>query len=145
MAKNLTAEQITDKMIRNASAATQDYKEGVQRVADNPAAKAVEKKEKMRANFLESMDDGKYEASMSQVTLQSWKTATAGKGAARWAQGMQDAKAKILATQRELKQHRDTVQQEVQSMPDDTAEQRIQRMVANARGMAQFKKRGQFI
>lgn len=143
MAKGLTAAQITDKMIRNASAATQDYKDGINRVTVSPTQKAAAKANKMLAGIQASVNSGAYAAACNKVTLQDWKTAATTTGADRYAQGMTDKRQKILNSQTALKAYRDQVTAEVNAMPNDTPQQRDAKAAAMIQGMRKYKQANQ--
>lgn len=138
MAK-LTPQQITDKLIRNATNAVQDYRNGVNAVVDNPMQKAIAAIPKMRNNFNAAVDSGKVQAGMASVGINQWKKQTAGVGGDRYAPGITAAASKILAFQQQVGPFRDALRQQLASMPTDTLEQRLAKMVANAQGMHMFK------
>lgn len=138
MAK-LTPQQIVDKQIKNASNAVQDYRNGVLNTDKNPMQLAVQAIPKMRNNFNAAVDSGKVAAGFNSVSLQTWKQQTATKGGDRYVDGVTKAKPKMLQFQMQIAPFRAALQQELASMPTDTPDQRIQKMVANARGMAAFK------
>lgn len=138
MAK-LTPQQIADKQVRNASNAVQDYRNGVLNTDKNPMALAVAAIPKMRNNFNAAIDSGKTAAGFNSVSVQTWKQVTAKKGGDRYVDGITQAKGKIQAFHMQLAPFRAQLQAELDSMPTDTPDQRIAKMVANARGMAGFR------
>jgi hypothetical protein len=138
MAK-LTPQQIVDKQVKNAANAVGDYRTGVQNTDKNPMQLAVQSLGKMRNNFNAAIDSGKVAAGFNSVSLAQWKQQTAKKGGDRYVDGVNQAKSKMLAFQTQIAPFRDALQQQISQMPSDTLDQRIQRMVANANGMHQFK------
>lgn len=135
----LTPEQIVEKQIRRATAAVGDYREGVRRTTKKPMELAIRAIPKMVNNFLEAANDGTIEAGFASVSDADWKEKTATKGGDHYAKGVSDAKGKMLEFQQQFAPVRDAVAQQVSSMPSDTFEQRVARMVANAEGLHRFK------
>lgn len=138
MPKN--AADIAAKQVRRAQEASQDYIAGVQAVTESPGARAVKKKDKLRANFLASVDNGKWENNTSAVTREEWQEATVSKGGSRYASGVEAAKSKIEAFHNEFQPFVQQVKRELDSMPDATPEQREAKMLANVRKMRAFKR-----
>lgn len=138
---DLTALEIAQKQIKRSKAAVGDYKKGVMDTKKNPMQLAKAKKEKMRANLMAAIDDGDWEAGLDSVNVQDWKNLTSGKGADNYTRGIDAAEQKIIDFQTAIKPHRDSVKAAVQAMPDDTFDQRMERMVANANGMHEFRYR----
>lgn len=141
---DLTAEQIVEKQIRRAVNATEDFKRGVRSTKKNPMERAIKAIPKMRANILRAIDEGIVAEGLASVPMSEWQESTAGKGGDRYATGVEKSKPKLLEFQRQIKPHRDALKEQIDNMPDETFEQRMARMVANAQGMRQFrfKKRG---
>lgn len=136
---DLSPQEIAAKQVKNARNAIGDFKKGVQNVKVNPMQAAARKIDKMRQGFIDAIDSGKVKAGFESVSQQDWIDATSGKGGDNWAKGIEGAQQKIIDFQTQIKPHRDNVKTRVNNMPNDTQEQRIDRMVANARGMAEFK------
>ncbi len=139
MAK-MTPQQIAEKQIRRAQEASGDYVAGINATTVNPMQEAKKKKDKLKANFNAAVDSGKWEAGLDSVSAEEWKRQSAEVGGARFGSGVEAARGKIVAFQEEVAPHRARIQAEVRAMPDTTPEQRLARMMANARGMAQFKR-----
>jgi hypothetical protein len=139
MAK-LTAAEFQEKHARRLSAAIPDVQKGIDRVTENPCEKAAAKQEKMIANLTESVRSGKWAAGLKRVDLASWKKAARDVGAARITAGINAAKEKVIAFATDLLRHEDTLKSKVDSMPDVTLEDNINRMIAWSRGMSEFKR-----
>lgn len=142
MAKNLTPAQAAEKFVRRASAAVPDMIAGVKAVTENPMTKAIAKKDKLRANWTASLDNGKWERGMRRVDLPAWQSAMIDKGSGRVSAGLQQSQAKMEAFFAELLPYQADAQKAIASMPDLTLEDSIQRQVAWTRKMAAFKRRG---
>lgn len=136
----LNARADTEKQIRNAQHASQDYVKGVQETQKNPMERAKAALPKMKANFLRAMDEGKVEAGLDATSFEDWKKITAKKGSERYSSGVEESRAKQIAFREEFYPHLEQVMASVESMPDLTETDREQRMLANARGIAKFKR-----
>lgn len=139
MAK-LTPREIAEKQVRKAQASTEDYSRGVNSVTDSPTAKAAGKKDKLKANFLRAVDSGKWEEGLLATSLEDWKRATTGKGAERYGSGVAAAMDKTVAFHEEFQPFLTGVKETIDRMPDSTPEQRIQKMVENAKAISKFKR-----
>ncbi len=139
MAKD--AAKIAAKQIRRAQEASQDYIDGVNSVTEAPGQKAVRKKDKLKANFIQSVDSGKWEEATKAVSRDEWVATTVAKGGARYAAGVEEARGKITAFQEELQTFLNSTKAEIDNMPDATPEQRKAKMVANFDRMKKFKRR----
>lgn len=135
-----TAQQITDKQVRRAQEAADDYLQGAEGVTEAPGVKAVRKKDKLRANFNAAVDSGKWEENTKAVSNDEWKRSVREKGAPRYASGVEAARPDILAFHEEFQAFLNNVKKEIDAMPDTTPEQRIAKMVANARAISKFKR-----
>jgi len=137
----LTPRQIAEKQVARARASTQSYKDGVRRPRKDPMKAAIEKLQKMHDNWIKAYDDGKIKAGFERVTLDDWITATADKGGDRWAKGIEASLEKTAAFQEQFTPFRRAVRDRVRNMPDLTEEDRDNRMLANSRGLREFRYR----
>ena len=137
----LTPAEIADRQVRAAQGAGDKMIKGAQAVSESPTQAAKRAKQKMINAFNESMNDGTYEAGCDSVTAEDWRKAFIEKGVQRYATGVQAAKQRIIDFWNAFQPHQESVRQQVRAMPDLTLEDRIQRAVANMRGLAQFKYR----
>jgi hypothetical protein len=139
MAKLLTPQEIADKQIKAATARVGDYRDGVLKTTKNPMQAAIAKKDKMVSNFNAAMDDGSWEDGLNAVSVEEWKQRTASKGGDNYARGVAASRDKIVDFQTQFTPVRRQVAAEVASMPDNTFEERLERMRANAMGLHQFR------
>lgn len=139
MAK-VTAAQYAEKWAKRTSGATQDYRDGVQRVTEAPGVKAAAKAERLLAELTRVVQEGIWQERVAAVPLSEWKNQAINKGAGRIASGVEGAKADMQHFGTELLQQIDTVLSEVNSMPDATLEDRINKSVTMQRRMAQFRR-----
>jgi hypothetical protein len=134
--------EFADKWKRRISAATQDVRTGVERVTTAPTELAVAKKDKMVARLNEAMANGKWEAGLRRVSLQDWKDAMLNKGLGRISQGADAATGKVESFAAELLPHIDAGVRSLQSMPDVTIEDSINRVGTFLRHMHTFRRGG---
>lgn len=136
----LTPEELAQKWAQRTSGAAQDYAAGVQRVTQSPGQAAAAKRAKWEAGVRESAD--KWQRRVAAVSLGDWQRKTMEVGAPRFAQGAQANMDKMQAFASEFLPFLDSVTQRVRAMDDTTPEARINRMVAQVRGVAGFRRRG---
>jgi len=135
-----TATQVAEKWNRRLKGSTQDIEAGIQGVTTAPTQLAAGKLDKMRKNLVEAIDSGKVADGLNRVSLEEWKTKTLRKGVPRIAQGADEAQPKVQAFMGELLPHIETVKAQVDSMPDMSLEDNINRATAFMRGMANFRR-----
>ena len=139
MAK-LSPQEFAEKWARRLQSAAPDIQKGVNRVDVAPTEKAAQKKDKMLANLTASVQNGKWEAGLRRVSLGDWKTQIINKGIPRISQGVQGAQGKVSEFANQLLSYQDSLSSQINSMPDLTLEDSINRMNAWVRGMAKFKR-----
>lgn len=138
----MTPQEIAEKQIRRSQAASGDYTAGVQRTNKNPMQLAKAKKQKLKNNFIKSVDDGKWEAGLDSVTEADWKRLTVEKGGARYGEGIAKAADKIAAFHAEFQPFLKAVTDRINQMPDSTLDENIAKAAAQQRAVAQFRRRG---
>lgn len=111
---------------------------GIDRVSTAPGTKAAAKKDKYVAGVTASQD--LWARRVAAVPLEEWK-ARAKAGTARISEGASAKKDKYANAVAGAFAHMDGVLSRVDSMPNDTLEQRIQKSAEFQRGMAQYKRR----
>lgn len=112
---------------------------GIDRVTTAPGQKAAAKKDKYVAGVTASQD--LWARRVAAVDLGTWQT-RAKAGVSRIAEGAQQKQDKYASNVQGVFAHMDSVLSRVDSMPDNTLEQRIQKSAEFQRGMAQYKSRG---
>lgn len=135
----VNADEYEEKWGRRLKQSTQDIERGVRRVDEAPTSRAADRIDKMRQNFLASLDSGKTERALRRVSLSDWQEATTGKGLQRIAAGVDGARDKVRGVARQLLDYEEQLMQEVDDMPDVTLDDSINKMVAFVRGMADFE------
>ena len=137
----LTAAEATEKHARRLKGATEDIRRGVQRVTEAPGQAAAAKQEKFRQNLMAAIDSGKWARRVASVSLGEWQTLMADKGIPRIAAGVDASAGKIEDFFSQLFAHQEGLERKVQSMPDLTLEDSINRMTTWVRGMSEFQRK----
>lgn len=139
---NLTSQQTADKWKNRMAQAVPQMKAGVMAVQSSPMEKAAAKAAEYAAGVQRAVDQGTYQAGLRKVSLDSWKTATAGKGADRVAAGAAAAVDKQVAFFDWLLPKTDAVKAAVQGMPKGTKEDSRARMMRAFDMMSATKYKG---
>jgi len=133
------AKDVVEKWKRRMKAATDDMRKGAQAVTVAPSKKAIEKKEKMRANVLEAIDTGRWERQLEKVSLEQWQKSYIEKAIGRIAAGVEGATDKMEDFMTKLLSEVERIKRIVDAMPDTTFEERMERMRKWAEEMHKFK------
>lgn len=141
MPVKVTAEEYAEKHARRLKASVEDIRRGVERVTEAPTAKAAAKQDKMLANLTRAVQDGKWAAGLRRVTVEEWKTKTINKGLPRIAAGVDEAHDKVVSFATDLLAHEDGVLRKIETMPDLTLEDSINRASTWIREMSKFKRK----
>lgn len=121
------------------SSATPQIQAGIARVQVAPGQQAAAQVENWANNTLAKKE--KWRRNVSRVSLEDWRK-SATDGVTRVAQGAQAKVGKMESFLSEFQPHIERVQAQVNQMPRGNLDQNLARMVANARGMATFKRGG---
>ena len=138
MAK-LTPQQAREKHAARLKASTGEIQNQVNKVTVAPGVQAAKKADKMLTNITNAITSGRWGRRVSAVSLQDWQDAMIKKGIPRISQGIDAAAPKVEAFFAEFFPHLDKVQAEVNTMPDLTLEDNINRMVHVVRRNSEFK------
>lgn len=134
----INPQEVADKYRRRAGAARQDWETGVTNVTVAPGQKAAAKKDKWRTNTLEAAD--RWAENTGKVTLEEWKARALQVGGNRYTTGVEAGAQNYLDYMQEAAPKIEAIQRQVQSMPNNTFEENLQRMVRNATLMRSLKK-----
>lgn len=134
------AASAAEKWVSRMSSSTEEYRKGIQRVQENPMAKAAQNVDAYRQGIMDAINDGRYVAGLQRVTLQQWKDAASKTGAERLASGATAGKPKMMAFLQSFLPFLANAQAQVKAMPNATFEQRKARMNAMADLVHQFKR-----
>jgi|SRR6478735_4102272 len=135
----MTGQAYAKKWADNMKSSGQYIRDGVNAVTEAPGIKAAAKSAKMLAGIQEAISSGKWQKAVAAVPLEQWKKTMLDKGVGRIAAGVDSSMGHMAEMGEKLMQALDTVGQKVRSMPDDTYDQRVQRMLAQIEGMHKVK------
>lgn len=139
MPLKVNAAEYAEKWGRNLKAATTDIRRGVDRVSEAPGIAAARKADKMLAGITEAINNGTWQNAVAAVSLEDWKRATIEKGINRIPLGVDGAMTKQVQMAERLLSAVESVKNRVDTMPDTTLEDRINKSVAFQRGMSEMK------
>lgn len=137
----LNPDEAAEKWARRTKAAVSDVAAGVARVTENPMEKAKAKKEKALRNYDEALRNGKWEAGLDRVSLSDWQKAMTDIGTGRIASGVDNkGTTKMEDFAKDFYPHLETIQRELEGMPDVSLEDAINRMTHQVRRAADFER-----
>lgn len=139
MPRRKTAAQARENWVAGMGNASAKYEQGVRAVSVAPGQKAAQKKDKYLAGVTGSVD--LWARRTAAVDLGTWQNATAA-ASSRLGSAATEKASKYEQNVTPVFSHMDSVLATVDSMPDNTLDQRIAKSAAFARGMAQYKSRG---
>ena len=134
----LNAGAITEKWQRRTAASTPDYVAGIRGVTEAPGQAAAGKKDKYLQGILDSVD--KWSRRVAGVSLSSWQQSAIDKGAPRISNGVNAAAPKMREFLTDFLPFVENVKAQVKNMPDSSLEDRLNRMVTNARMLSEYKR-----
>lgn len=142
MAKQVrvTDAQWAEKWGRRLKGATQDIRNGVERVTESPMELAAAKQDKMLANVTEAVRSGKWARGLRRRTLAEWKDRVLNIGVGRIPAGVDAAEGDVREFARDLIDHQNAGLGRIDAMPDVTVEDGIARAAAWIRHMAEFER-----
>ena len=126
----ISAQEWAEKQLRRASAAADDWAKGVQNPRRDPIAAALAAAKKREEGVRRSLEQHKWEKSMQKVSSDDWLESVQKTGAAGYRRGIETKAHKVVKAVEELQPLVDQVHKEIQAMPQDTEDQRIQRLLA---------------
>lgn len=131
-----TPQEAAQRWVQAGTAGTERFKAGVNAVTVSPGALAARSADLWAVNTAAAKS--KFAANSAKVTAEAWKAATAGKGADRYAGGIQAAQATYSAALEKLFPY---IASAVSSLPArGNLEANINRMSTFVRKMAQYNK-----
>lgn len=135
----ITAAQFWTKWSNGMNQAGDRIRAGVNAVLTTPGYDAIAQQAKMRANWLNAIDGGKWATNLGAMTVEGWRAAMIQKGIPRIADGVRGAQARVTNFATALLQFENQLQQQVRAMPNATAGDKEARVIAWMRGMKQFR------
>lgn len=140
MAMKATPESAREKWVNRSTAASAEMAAGVDRVTKAPGQAAVEKRQKWESALAEQATRDKWARNTSRVSAEEWKQSMRDVGVPRHAQGVQAKQTKYERFASEFFPHLERGLQQIDQMPDNTFEQRVQKSVAMMQHNRKFKR-----
>jgi hypothetical protein len=137
----LSPQQVADKWASQTKASTGNYIAGVRGCQVNPGELAAQAQDKYAAGVQEAVSSGRYADGCRSVSPSQWKDACEKTGAQRISSGVDKGKAKAATFFAEFLPQQAVVTEQTKAMPSTTLEDRLARMVAQARGVAALRMR----
>lgn len=138
----LSPQQVADKWASQTKASTASYVAGVRGCTVNPGELAAQAQDKYAAGVQEAVSSGRYADGCRSVSPSQWKDACEKTGAQRISSGVDKGKAKATTFFAEFLPQQAIITEQTRAMPSTTLDDRIARMVAQARATASLKMRG---
>jgi hypothetical protein len=134
----LTPQEVAKKWVQATQNSKAAVEAGVRAVTVSPTQKAAAKADKYLAGVQRAVDSRRFQNGLNRVTLQDWQNAMLTKGTQRIAGGVKEAEGKFTAFMSDFLPFVQSVQAAVKAMPDDTEQDRENRMLENVRRLRQF-------
>jgi hypothetical protein len=125
------------KWSQRTSAAQTDYVNGVEQTTKDPTALAINNQQRLLTNFQNAVNSGKWANKLRAVGKTGWQQAVVAK-ANNFSNGVAAAQTKFVGAFGPLLNYENSLQQQVDAMPDVTDTDRENRMLAWVRGMRQY-------
>ncbi len=127
------------KMINRVKNASADWEAGVQNPRRSPTASMKAAAGKWKTNMQRAITEDRWSKAVNQLTDDSIKAAAAKVGGGKFVDGITAREQKIRDAITKLQPKVAAVSSKIQGMPQDTDQQREQRMIENLRGMRGIK------
>ena len=131
------AAAVASKWQSRTSGAQQAYVDGVNATQKDPTQLAINNQARLLTNFQNAVNSGKWANHLRAVGKAGWQAAVDLK-ANNFSTGVNASVAKVQAAFAPLLQYENTLQQQVDAMPDVTDTDRENRMLAWVRGMRNY-------
>lgn len=133
------ATTVAAKWKARASAAQQDYADGVAGTDKDPTALAIAAGPRYLQNVQAAFNSGRWANGLRKVGKAGWQAAVAAKGVQNFANGVNAAEDKVAAAFAPLLAFETNLQNQVKAMPNVTDQDREARMLSWVRGMRTYK------
>lgn len=115
------------------------FRDGINGVTEHPGQKAAAQAQVMLQRITDAVSSGRWARNVASYNLQTWKTTTAGVGAANWANGAQKGQAKYNAAAQALAPRLNELSAQIASMPKGGTANAIARASAAITFMSNLK------
>jgi hypothetical protein len=130
---------VVEKWMRRAKGAVEDLKKGVELTKKDWAGLLKKAKDYMKLNYAEALDTY-FDKSVDKVGTEGWRGKTLTKAPARYPSGIDAGASDYKGKMTDILAFEDSLQAEIQKMPNMTLEDRIARANAWIRKMHEFGK-----
>ena len=131
------AAAVASKWQSRTSGAQQAYVDGVNNTQKDPTQLAINAQARLLTNFQNAVNSGKWANRLRAVGKGGWQSAVDAK-ANNFSTGVNAAVQKVTNAFQPLLQYENTLQQQVDAMPNITDTDRENRMLAWVRGMRNY-------
>jgi len=138
MAISKTGAQIATKWKTRLQGSGAEIVAGIDAVTVSPMEKAVAQQDKMRINWLASIDNGKWAQNTLAVSLAQWKTRFKAVGVDRITQGAVAGESRVAAYFNEAIPVMNALSDQIDAMPKQNIQDSINRAAAWMQGMKNF-------
>lgn len=132
----MSPQQLADNWKNGLTSSVQKIKDGISRVTESPMDKAAARSDAYLAGVSKAVQSGRWQNSLRQVDLNTWKTTTAQKVGERLAGGAQAAVPKVQRFAQWLIPQVNAASQAIDGMPKQTLQDSINRVAAFMTAMA---------
>lgn len=139
MAMRGTPASRAEKWSRRTGQSGQDWADGIKNVSDAPGAAAAAKADAWQQRLTMPETKDKFRRNVAAVPLQEWKDKTAAASGAFTA-GASKAQDKMLRHQQAVESHMEAGLRQLNTMPNVTLEDKINRQAFWTRHMASYKR-----
>lgn len=129
-----------DKMIERAGRASAEWLDGVLSPKKNPVEAAIAADGKRKQRLEEAEREGRWKKAMQQVDVDAMYEAIEDGGEEAYRRGIERRKSKIIGKIGKLRPLVHALAETIDKMPQDTDQQREERMLAARRGMIKIGK-----
>jgi len=134
-----SAERWKKRWHEKATAAVEDFREGVLAPERNPIEEALKKYEKWKSNLLAAIKEDRWKKTMAKIPMEEWQTFASTIGADRYSGGIEAKKEKQANFVDKWRPHLEAIQKDVRALPDVTDLEREKRMLENLRRLKKAK------
>lgn len=131
---------VASRWVSHLGGAVDKIRQGVQSVTTAPTAAAAAAGQLWQQRVADPATLAKFQRSLQRVSLADWQNSMINKGIPRIATGAANAKDKFQAFLTQFLPFVTNVANQVRQMPKATLDDRINRMVAQVRGTAAFRR-----
>lgn len=135
----LTPEEAAAKWAARTGAAGADWQRGVERVTENPGAKAAASADKWQQKLTMPTTKEKFKRNVARQSTEDWKAATVA-ASGRFTAGAQAKQGKMQAHQAAVASHIEAGKRKIAAMPNLTPQDAANRAAAWVLHMSEYKR-----